>query len=384
MSLMRIFSAGATLFTMLFGAGNIIFPLILGRSLQASTPAAMLGFLLTAVVLPLVGFLAIMQVKGSYKEFLKDLGSIPAFAVATLSMTLLGPIGAIPRCIALAHADMAWYFPQLPVSVFSVIAATILWLCSYTRSSMLNILSKLLGPIKILSLLAIAVIGLLVQPTEFAPVTTLTIPESLSKGLFAGYGTLDLLAVLFFSQFIYTLLAPESEKVPRSTLLKRSALASLIAGILMTAVYLGFATVAVMHGSAVTGVADDTLLSALASLILGSKFGIFANITIIISCLTTAIALTGSFAEFLSSYICKDRLSYQKALLLTIIVAAFVSNFKFDGVMQLIIPPINLIYPALIAFAFFRLVLNGKRNWLPVAAFFTTLVLTGLIKLSST
>lgn len=373
MTCQRMIVIGSTLFTMLFGAGNIIFPLILGRALGSSTPYAMVGFVLTAVLLPLLGFISIMLVKGDYILFLKDLGKIPAFIIASLCMILLGPIGAIPRCIALAHADLAWYFPSLSIWIFSILSAFILGLCTFKKSNMLEIISRFLGPLKIICLLSIALLGVLNfgQPQELNIAST----QSFTRGFFSGYGTLDLLAILFFSQFIYTLLVDGQKQISNSVLLKNALIVSSIAGLLMTCVYLGFATVAVYHGAKVTSVADDTLLSALASILLGQKAGVFANITIILSCLTTAIALTASFADFLSRFILANRISYQTALLITISVSALFANFRFDGIMKTVMPPINIFYPALVIFALLHLIFVAQQKYskIPKIAFFITL-----------
>lgn len=376
MTWQRMTLIGGTLFTMLFGAGNIIFPLILGRSLGTTTPYAMLGFFLTGVFLPLLGFVSIILVKGDYVEFLKGLGKIPAFLIASLCMILLGPIGAIPRCIALAHADLAWYFPSLSISAFSVLAAGILALCTFKQSKMLTIISRFLGPVKIVCLLAIAVLGIFVSgnPQEGHEKAV----TSFSHGFFSGYGTLDLLAVLFFSQFIFILLAPEGKNIAHKTLLKRSLVVSGVAALLMSLVYAGFAFVAVLHGGKVEGVADDTLLSALASVVLGSHAGVFANITIALTCLSSAIALTASFADFLSRYLCGGRMSYGMALALTIGSSALFANLRFAGIMNTIMPAINLFYPALVVFAGLHLFLMKGKNSSHLAryGFFITLALT--------
>lgn len=381
----KITITGCALFSMLFGAGNIIFPLILGRELGTAAPYAMIGFFITGVLLPLIGFISIIFAKGDFGNFLQSLGSVPAFLIASLCMILLGPIGAIPRCIAIAHADLAFYFPSFPISVFSVTAALILYLCTYKKVNMINIIGRYLGPIKILCLLSIAVLGVFglsgAQNLQISP------KESFVRGLFGGFGTLDLLAILFFSQFIFIMLttanSSEEERYDSKKLLKNSLAVSAVAGILMTTTYCGFVTVAVGYSSLIGAVANDTLLSALASVILGKKAGLLANIAIIISCLTTAIALTASFTDFLCKFIFNKKLPYQTGLIFTIITSAFFSNFKFAGIMKIIMPPINLFYPALSVFAILYVIftIQKKESKIPKIGFFSTLAISGGMKL---
>lgn len=52
------------LFSLFFGAGNLIFPPFLGQNAGAETPAAMLGFLATAVLLPVLGVVTVAKFDG--------------------------------------------------------------------------------------------------------------------------------------------------------------------------------------------------------------------------------------------------------------------------------------------------------------------------------
>ena len=59
-----ILSAGIAMFAMMFGAGNVIFPLALGRDVGGSVWYALVGFCLTAVVVPLVGIVSLSLYQG--------------------------------------------------------------------------------------------------------------------------------------------------------------------------------------------------------------------------------------------------------------------------------------------------------------------------------
>ena len=52
------------LFSLFFGAGNLIFPPYLGQNAGSATPTALLGFILTAVVLPVLGAYAVAKTDG--------------------------------------------------------------------------------------------------------------------------------------------------------------------------------------------------------------------------------------------------------------------------------------------------------------------------------
>lgn len=349
----RICSLGCALFAMLFGAGNIIFPLILGRSLESSIPYAMLSFGLTGVGIPMIGFISVMLAQGDYGVFLAKLGRVPGLIIGLLCMTLLGPLGATPRCIAIAHADLSWYIPQLPSWLFSILAACLIWGFTYRKNNVMDLISKFLAPLKIICLLAIVAFGLFnaVDPQ----VSAVGPKESFLEGFTGGYSTMDLLAIIFFSNMIFQSMNKNRND---KNLVRDAFTISLVAGIILMLVYVGFAWIAAMHAPNVVGVADDMLLSALASLLLGPKAGLFANITIILTCLTTAIALTASFADFLSRYVFQNKISYRSAVAFTVISSALLANLKLAGIMKLIMPIISVIYPFLTAFACLHLIVG--------------------------
>lgn len=370
-----ILTSSCALFAMLFGAGNIVFPLILGRSFGEATPFAILGFILSAVFIPLLGFISLMLAKGQQSQFLSRLGKGPGLMIALLCMTLLGPIGAIPRCIAIAHADISWYFPKLNIWLFSGCMALGLWIFTKEKSRIVEWLGLYLGPLKILCLSAIGIAGFFFAGT---PSTHSPLPyEAFSSGFYNGYGTMDLLAIIFFSGMIFNRLN-ENGQDSQKTLLKKAGLVALFCGLLLALMYGLFAGIAAIHGAKLTEVADDTLLSALASIILGTKAGVFANITIALTCFITAIALCATFSEFIAKDIFNGRLSYHKALFFTIVLSAFMATMRFNGIMKLIMPIITLCYPALIVFAFFYILarFNIMREKYAQAAFWLMLLLS--------
>ena len=87
---------GITLFSMFFGAGNLIFPPFLGAQAGTRTWAAMAGFAVSAVGLPVLGVVAVTLSGG-----LKNLASRvhPKFAAIYIVVLYLaiGPCLAIPR-----------------------------------------------------------------------------------------------------------------------------------------------------------------------------------------------------------------------------------------------------------------------------------------------
>jgi LIVCS family branched-chain amino acid:cation transporter len=344
-----IFTLGLATFTMFFGAGNVVFPLSLGRDTGNMVFYAILGFFATAIFVPLLGLISVMLYEGDYKKFLSTMGTIPASLIALVCMILLGPFGCIARCIVLSHAAIQWHIPNISLFTYSLIASIFVFLVTQNKNRIVGLLGKYLGPVKLTLLLSVIAVGL-IAPFMMEP-TTYTAGQSFMRGFNDGYFTMDLIAALFFSMLIYGALKKmlaEEGKTSSRDLIVYGIKSSLIGGGLLGVVYLGFCTVAAMYGPHIHGIGRDQILSALTTKILGQGAGILANATVAITCLTTAIALTTVFADYLAHELTKSRIRYTHALLITTVITFAMSNLGFEGIMNFVEPIIIVLYPALI------------------------------------
>lgn len=352
---------GFAMFAMLFGAGNVIFPLILGRDSGHQLVWGLLGFCLTAVLVPLLGLVAVMLHHGDYKCLLAPLGKIPSFLLILLCMVLIGPFGLIPRCVTISYAVSKMYFPSLSLFGFSLFCAVIMFCCTMKNSFVIDLLGKILGPLKIILLFTIIAKGLFV-PAAFLPVS-LTRLESFNEGFLSGYGTCDLLGTIFLSGLILSGLKkglhPEQQADSRA-IIKHGLQASAIGGGLLSLVYAGFCIVAAFHGAALATVERADIFSGLSILVLGKEGGCLANITVAVACLTTAIALTAMFGMYLHKDLLRGRLPYLPSLIITIAITTGMATLGFGGIMKALSPLISVIYPFLI---FYILINIGIKLW---------------------
>src|SRR5690348_5058013 len=86
-----LISLSLAIFCLLFGAGNLIYPLSVGRSAGGLTIFGMVGFFITAIFLPLAGLIAMILFNGNYNDFFYRLGKIPGSLLIFLSMLIIGP-----------------------------------------------------------------------------------------------------------------------------------------------------------------------------------------------------------------------------------------------------------------------------------------------------
>ena len=347
----KVLTTGFAMFAMLFGAGNVVFPLILGRDSGHQLFFGLLGFCMTAVIVPLLGLVAVMLHHGYYKCLLAPLGKIPAFLIIASCMILLGPLAMTPRCVTISYAAIKSYLPAVPIWIFSGGCAVLIFLCTIKNSFIIDLLGKFLGPLKIKLLLFVIIKGIF-APVAMMPVA-LTKMEGFRLGLLSGYGTCDLIAIIFLSSLILSRLRqglhPEQQHDARA-IIKLSLQASLVGGLLLSLVYAGFCIASGLHGAQLASVERADIFSSLSILILGEVGGCLANVTVAIACLTTAIALTAMFAMYLHKDFSASRLSYRFSLIITIIITAAIASLGFSGIMKFVSPIIEVLYPILIVY----------------------------------
>ncbi len=140
-------SLGLAMFSMFFGAGNVIFPLAVGQYAGDKNFFAILGLIITAAIMPIAGVIAMLLFDGSYKQFFGRLGKVPGFLLALFIITLLGPLGSTPRCIALAHTTLSNTFLNMSPALFSAAASLVIFLFAIRKRYLLTLLGWILTPL---------------------------------------------------------------------------------------------------------------------------------------------------------------------------------------------------------------------------------------------
>ncbi len=353
-------SIGLAMFSMFFGAGNIIFPLAVGQLAQNKNIFAILGLILTAAIMPIMGVIAMILFNGNYRNFFGRVGKMPGFLLSFVTIALLGPLGSTPRCIALSYTTLKSTFLSLSPTVFSAIACLVIFLFSVRKNHILNLLGWVLTPVLLLSLLSIIFIGLF-STHEIQTIDQTNFSVFL-HGLKEGYNTMDLLAAFFFSSTILSILKLR-QKTPEQGM-KTALRASLVGSVLLAAVYIGFSYLAAFHGADLD-IAKDELLAAITLKIAGKHAGILVCITIATACLTTAIALISAFSDFIQREVFKEKISYPMALGVSIILTFFVSTFEFTGISAFLGPILQICYPGLIVLTLLNIAFCLK-NFKPI------------------
>lgn len=360
-----IISTGFAMFSMFFGSGNLVFPLLVGKESEGHFLWAALGIVLTGVLVPFLGVGAMMLYNGDNRSFFGSLGKYAKFWLPFIILGLMGPFGVLARCVTVAHGSFKLLFPETPLAVFSIISCALIFLVTANKSKIVTVLGKWLTPFLLVSLFAIAAFGYMnssadaVNPGDWQ--------KAFSNGIFQGYQTMDLLAAFFFSTFIIRHLESHSDGTSMTRQFVRS---SLIGGALLSIVYLLLVYLGYAYGAALTGVAPQEMLGVIAQHALGDYSAPIVCTAVVLACFTTAVVLATLFAEFLENEVTQKKLSTNWSMVVTLAIAFLVSTLDFAGIARFLGPILEAIYPALIVMTVLNVCTKiwgtKKRRW-PVA-----------------
>lgn len=349
----QIITTGLAMFSMFFGAGNIVFPLMVGQIGGNMVGMALVGLMIAAVGIPFMGLVSMIYYEGNYKAFFDRIGTVPGNMVTTFIMVAIGPVIAIPRCISLSYGTIHLYFPSVGEFAFSVAACLVIFAATFRKSRVVDLLGEILAPLLVLCLGVIIVKGLLVHPA--APVVDATAQGMFFFGLHEGYNTMDLLGTFFFSSITIASLKHHfpKEKDPKA-MAGLAMKASIIGATLLGAVYIGFALIASYYAGDLMGLSPEILLGTMAHMMLGNAGGFFVSMAVALACLTTAVTLAAVFAEFLQRQSGFYHLGYTYCLMLTLVASCAFANLGFTGIVALMAPVLVVGYPAVLMLVIFN------------------------------
>ena len=347
-----IIVVGFALFSMFFGAGNVIFPPYLGME---SGPQWLLGFsayFIADIGLALLGVFALLRV-GSSEAVTLRLGKIPAEILMCAIILCIGPMVAIPRTSATTF-EMA-ITPNIPgvspVLLSVLVSALILALC-IKESAVVDIVGKVLTPLLLVGLFAIIIKGIVTPLGEIAALPQ--IANAAVTGIKAGYQTMDALAALPFGIIVLQSVTAKGYDSGRKQFRVVGG-AAVLAGVLLLCVYMGLAYLgATVSAQYTSDIGRAQLIMALVEALMGKVGVILFGVVVGLACVTTAIALTSSAAAYFAE-LCRGKVSYKVFVIAICVFSAVVSNLGLDRIVAVTAPVLDVIYPPTLVLIFISL-----------------------------
>ena len=348
-----IIVVGFALFSMFFGAGNVIFPPYLGMESGPQWLAGFSAYFIADIGLALAAMFALLRV-GSSEAVLQRVGCVPSEILMCAIILCVGPMVAIPRTSASTfEMAIAPNLPSVSAVVFSVLFfALILALC-IRESAVVDIVGKVLTPLLLAGLAAIIIKGIVTPLGTIAPEAQ--IDSAVVTGVKAGYQTMDALAALPFGILVLQSVVDKgyTESGKKFRIMSGS---SILACVLLLAVYMGLAYLgATVSAQYTSEIGRAQLVMAIVEALMGKTGMIIFGIVVGLACVTTAVALTSSAAAYFAK-LCRGKVPYKVFVIVICVFSAVVSNLGLDRIVAIAAPVLDVVYPPTLVLIFISLV----------------------------
>ncbi|WP_179333815.1 branched-chain amino acid transport system II carrier protein [Winogradskyella costae] len=337
------------MFSLFFGAGNLLIPPLLGYNAGDNWFWVAIGFMITAVVIPILGILAHARLQGTLFDFGKKVS--PTFSlIYCILIYIIAVAIPSPRTAAATH-EMAIFpaFGSAPL-LTSAIYFLLVLVFVLNRSKILGLIGKFLTPFIVIMLLAVISIGLF--STEFSTgVTQFDAPFAI--GVLEGYQTFDAIGAVVVGAVIIVSLNFNNMAVEiyssKRTLIRKSGF---IAGFSLFIIYAGLISVGAYYGSEIN--INETLSSDMqrANLLRDisiSALGEFGNavlsILISLACFTTAIGIVAGTADYFKGLLNDSQTVYVITAVLASVFGVAMGQLNFNSIIVVAIPVLLFIYP---------------------------------------
>ena len=350
MSLQKNFVIGLMLFALFLGAGNIIFPPLLGQMAGNELIAAMTGFLIAGVGLPLVAVLAIANAGGGLQSIAGRVSPWFGVIFTMIVYMAIGPLFGIPRTATVSYeigvvpflpgsiADSQW-----PLLVFTIIFFALTVALALNPAKLVDRVGKVLTPVLFIVIGALAIKSILTPMGEIGQAQGDYQGNAFFRSFIEGYLTMDVIAALVFGIVVINALKAEGVTESRAVM-KAMIVAGVIAAVGLALVYIALSYVGATSPEAI-GLQENggAILALVSTALFGSSGTAILAATIILACITTAIGLVSACAQYFE--LAFPRYTYKTYVFLFAGFSTVISNVGLTQLISISVPILLMIYP---------------------------------------
>ena len=348
----EIWMSGFALFSLFFGAGNLILPPFLGMKSGADWWLVVLGFVLTAVTIPILAILAHAKLQGTLYDFGKKVS--PTFSVIyCLLIYLIAVAIPSPRTASVTHEMAIQPFFGTSSLLTSTVYFLLVFIFALNRSKIISLIGKFLTPIIVLILLTIIFIAFFTAPETVNPSLFET---PFVDGILEGYQTFDAIggvvvgAVIIISLHLrgHTTYEAKKELITKS---------GFIAGFGLLIIYGGLILSGSLFGSTFAEKATRIeVLSGLSSQTLGNIGTAFLSVLVALACFTTAVGIVTGTADYIKGMLKDSQKAYIITAALSSLIGIIVGSYNVGFIIDVAVPVLMFLYPITIVLILLNIV----------------------------
>jgi LIVCS family branched-chain amino acid:cation transporter len=350
---------------MFFGAGNLIFPPFLGAMSGTSFWLAMAGFILTAVGLPFVVLLAISLVKGGIQAIGNRVHPVFSTVFMVIIYLSIGPFLAIPRNANVAFemgimpfASSSWN-TTLVLFLYSALFFLFVYVVSLNPTKMEKYMGRWITPTLLLSMVVLCFVGFMNLDGSVQAPTGGYESGAFFKGFLEGYNTMDALASLAFGIVILTAIKQKGIQNEKQ-LTKYTLHAAIIAGVLLTLVYVSLGIIGRRMAGSGTFENGTEILSTTATQLFGPFGTLLLGLIFTLACFTTVVGLTTACGQYFSKLLPKS--NYKVVVTAVTLVGFTLSNVGLTQILKVSVPFLVTVYPLTIVLILLTFVNRYFKN----------------------
>ena len=359
LSLPETMALGGMTLALFLGAGNIIFPPLVGMQAGANAFNAGFGFIITAVLFPALAIISLSINGGDIAELTKPLGKWPGLIFIGICFLTLGVFFGTPRTATISY-EVITDGTGSSLMQKMIFSAAFFGLAGATLAKpgkLLEIVGFFLSPIKISALIFIGVCAWLHPIGELTTATAAYETRAFGTGFVNGYQTLDVISALCFGAIITHTLKERGVNHPRG-IFTHSTAAAFIAAAGLAVIYICYLSMG-SHSPVQGAMNGMQVMSAYVETVFGVYGQVLLAAIITLACLVTAIGLTTGTARYFNQ---TTGASYGLLVTLSLMVSAALAVLGLNSLTEMAVPVLCAIYPA----ALVVVALGIVRKWIEV------------------
>ncbi len=349
------------LFSLFFGAGNLILPPYLGYNAGDGWFWVLIGFSISAVIIPILAIYGHAKLQGTILDFANKVS--PTFAILfSILIYLIAIALPSPRTASFTYEMAIEPFFQISSLELSIIYFALVLVFVLNRNRMLSIIGKFLTPLIVCILLIIICLGLF---TEVASVRDSIFNNSFAEGILEGYQTFDAIGGVVVGGVVVISLSLQGEfnYEEKKRMIIRSGL---FAGLGLFLIYGGLIVLGA-HNSNVLVIDNRTeLLSVLSIQTLGNIGNVFLSVLIALACFTTAVGIVTGTADFVKGLLGNSQKAYRITAIIASILGVLIGQFNVHYIINIALPILMFIYPMTIVLIILNVL---PENWASTIVF---------------
>lgn len=337
----EIWIAGFALFSLFFGAGNLILPPTLGVKSGTDWWIVVLGFILTAIIIPIFAIFAHARLQGTLYDFGKKVS--PVFSTVFCFLIYIIAIAIpSPRTAAVTHEMAIQPFFDSPPILTSIVYFVLVFIFAVNRSKIISLIGKFLTPIIVVILLVIISIAIF---TANGTVNTSSFKNPFVDGILEGYQTFDAIAGVVVGAVIIISLDYSNH----TTFNEKRALirkAGYISGFGLLLIYGGL----ILSGSLFSSTFAENatrieILSGLSTQTLGNLGTTFLSVLVALACFTTAVGIVTGTADYIKGICNNSKTAYISTAAICSVIGIIVGSYNVGFIIDVAVPALMFVYP---------------------------------------